>query len=236
MRFIRLMAMLVLALGLAACGAPKTKFLKYNGPAVTQLQVHKTDRKMYLLHNDKVLKSHDIALGFAPNGHKQFEGDGKTPRAAITSPTKTRIRSFICPCGCPIRMSRTSPLPRPKANLLGVTSSFMVARSGRFPAGTGPGVALLSPTRKWKSSTRWWSPAPRSISCPDEASLDGLSASRGNHLSVSSSQAPVIKVHQILPLGSWNHAKPSNLAEGSMMMARVSGLAIHVDRVSSSVS
>jgi murein L,D-transpeptidase YafK len=26
-----------------------------------------------------VLKSYDISLGFAPEGHKQFEGDGKTP-------------------------------------------------------------------------------------------------------------------------------------------------------------
>ena len=27
----------------------------------------------------KVLKAYDIGLGFAPVGHKQFEGDGKTP-------------------------------------------------------------------------------------------------------------------------------------------------------------
>lgn len=78
MRFMRVVVMLAVALGLAACG-PKSKFLRYNGPEVTQVQVHKSDRKMYLLHKDKVLKSHDIALGFAPDGHKQFEGDGKTP-------------------------------------------------------------------------------------------------------------------------------------------------------------
>jgi murein L,D-transpeptidase YafK len=29
-----------------------------------------------------VLRSYDIALGFAPEGHKQFEGDGKTPEGA----------------------------------------------------------------------------------------------------------------------------------------------------------
>jgi murein L,D-transpeptidase YafK len=34
---------------------------------------------MYLFHNEKVLKAYDIGLGFAPVGHKQFEGDGKTP-------------------------------------------------------------------------------------------------------------------------------------------------------------
>ncbi|WP_333815139.1 L,D-transpeptidase family protein [Tabrizicola sp.] len=78
MRGFGFLLLLVAALGLSAC-APKSKFLKYRGPEVTQVQVHKADRKLYLLHNDKVLKSYDIALGFAPVGHKQFEGDGKTP-------------------------------------------------------------------------------------------------------------------------------------------------------------
>ncbi|MDP3261601.1 MAG: L,D-transpeptidase family protein [Tabrizicola sp.] len=76
MRILRLVVILVMALGLAACGS---KFRSYNGPKVTQVQVHKADRKMYLLHNDRVLKSYDVALGFMPDGHKQFEGDGKTP-------------------------------------------------------------------------------------------------------------------------------------------------------------
>lgn len=34
---------------------------------------------MYLLHHDKVLEDYDIKLGFAPIGHKQIEGDGRTP-------------------------------------------------------------------------------------------------------------------------------------------------------------
>jgi murein L,D-transpeptidase YafK len=76
MRFLPVLAIVVIVFGLAGCGS---KFRKYHGPEVTQVQVHKADRKMYLLHNDKVLKSYEIALGFAPEGHKQFEGDGKTP-------------------------------------------------------------------------------------------------------------------------------------------------------------
>ena len=76
MRFLPVLAILVIVFGLAGCGS---KFRKYHGPEVTQVQVHKADRKMYLLHNDRVLKSYEIALGFAPEGHKQFEGDGKTP-------------------------------------------------------------------------------------------------------------------------------------------------------------
>lgn len=81
MRFFKVLMIIALAVTVTAC-APKTKFLKYNGPEVTSVQVHKAARKMYLLHHGRVLESYDIALGFAPEGHKQFEGDGKTPEGA----------------------------------------------------------------------------------------------------------------------------------------------------------
>ena len=78
MAILRVFLVIALAFGLAACGGGG-KFRSYHGPKVTSIQVHKADRKMYLLHKDKVLEEYDIALGFAPEGHKQFEGDGKTP-------------------------------------------------------------------------------------------------------------------------------------------------------------
>lgn len=77
MRFLRVLLVIMVGLSLTACA--KSKFRTYNGPEVTSIQVHKADRKMYLLHNGEVLESYDIGLGFAPQGHKQFEGDGKTP-------------------------------------------------------------------------------------------------------------------------------------------------------------
>ncbi len=80
MRAVRLLLILMLMLGLAACG--NSKFKRYNGPEVTRIEVHKADRKMYLLHNAEVLKVYDIELGFDPVGHKQFEGDGKTPEGS----------------------------------------------------------------------------------------------------------------------------------------------------------
>lgn len=79
MTFVRIIFVLVLALGLAACGKDEGKFRSYRGEPVTSIQVHKGARKMYLLHRSKVLETYDIALGFNPVGHKQFEGDGKTP-------------------------------------------------------------------------------------------------------------------------------------------------------------
>lgn len=65
-------------LSVAGC-ASQSKFKRYNGPDVTFVVVNKDERRMHLFHNDDVLKSYDIQLGFAPVGPKQFEGDGKTP-------------------------------------------------------------------------------------------------------------------------------------------------------------
>ncbi len=76
MSFIRAFLVIAIAFGLSACSS---KFRSYNGPQVTLVEVHKAERKMYLVHNTEVLKVYDIDLGFAPVGHKQFEGDGKTP-------------------------------------------------------------------------------------------------------------------------------------------------------------
>ncbi len=56
-----------------------SKFQRYDGPQVTHVVVNKTDRRLYLLHNNQILEDYDIGLGFAPQGHKQVQGDGRTP-------------------------------------------------------------------------------------------------------------------------------------------------------------
>jgi murein L,D-transpeptidase YafK len=63
---------------LAGC-AGDSKFRSYNGPEVTRVIVDKGKRDMFLLHHRKVLKRYKVHLGFAPAGHKRFEGDGRTP-------------------------------------------------------------------------------------------------------------------------------------------------------------
>ena len=70
-----------LALGLAGCAS---KIRTYEGPEVTRLQMFKGDRNLFLFDNTSVLKAYRIDLGFAPEGPKQFEGDGKTPEGAYT--------------------------------------------------------------------------------------------------------------------------------------------------------
>ena len=41
--------------------------------------VRKSERKLYLMRSGAVLRSFKVALGLRPEGHKQFEGDYRTP-------------------------------------------------------------------------------------------------------------------------------------------------------------
>lgn len=43
------------------------------------IEVYKRKRTLNLMQNGTLLKAYKIALGNQPNGHKQFEGDEKTP-------------------------------------------------------------------------------------------------------------------------------------------------------------
>lgn len=51
----------------------------YRGPAITQVLVNKSERRMYLIAGEKVIKKYRVDLGFEPRGHKFEKGDGRTP-------------------------------------------------------------------------------------------------------------------------------------------------------------
>ena len=50
-----------------------------NGTVIDKLVVHKEKRKMEAYSGSRLIKTYNIALGKNPVGHKQFEGDNKTP-------------------------------------------------------------------------------------------------------------------------------------------------------------
>ncbi|WP_375253783.1 murein L,D-transpeptidase family protein [Yoonia sp.] len=58
------------------------KFRAYNGPEVTRVRLYKSGRRLVLDGAEGVLRTYPVGLGFAPVGHKQFEGDGRTPEGA----------------------------------------------------------------------------------------------------------------------------------------------------------
>ncbi|QBQ62934.1 hypothetical protein EXH44_01175 [Actinobacillus indolicus] len=46
---------------------------------IDRLVVFKSKRQMWAYEGETLVKIYPISLGFSPIGHKQFEGDGKTP-------------------------------------------------------------------------------------------------------------------------------------------------------------
>ncbi|MCG6901900.1 MAG: L,D-transpeptidase family protein [Rhodobacter sp.] len=91
MKIFKGILILSLLLGLSACSS---KFRTYHGPEVTRIVVLKGERRMLLYHGTEVLAAHRIDLGFAPAGHKQFEGDGKTPEGRYLIDRRNPDSSF----------------------------------------------------------------------------------------------------------------------------------------------
>jgi len=70
-------------------------FLSYDAWAdVDLVKVNKSERKMYLLDGSDVVIEYDISLGRNPSGHKQQEGDGKTPEGSYTLDYRKEDSSF----------------------------------------------------------------------------------------------------------------------------------------------
>lgn len=113
---LRLFLILVAALALSACSS--SKFRTYNGPEVTRVVVMKADRRMYLMHHDKVLRDFRIELGFAPDGHKQFEGDGRTPEGRYTIDRRNPNSTYHLSLG----ISYPNPNDREVASSMGLSA------------------------------------------------------------------------------------------------------------------
>jgi len=59
-------------------------YAENNLPFADKVLVKKTERKMFLLKNGKPYREYKIALGDEPSGHKQQEGDERTPEGLYT--------------------------------------------------------------------------------------------------------------------------------------------------------
>ena len=61
---------------------------------VDLVKVDKSANKMYLMEGDMVIKEYHIALGKNPQGHKQQEGDKRTPEGTYTLDYKKEDSAF----------------------------------------------------------------------------------------------------------------------------------------------
>ena len=61
--------------------------------------VRKKDRQLQIFDGEKLIKTYSISLGFAPEGDKEIEGDGKTPEGDFYVFTKNDKSSFFLSLG-----------------------------------------------------------------------------------------------------------------------------------------
>ncbi len=73
-----------------------TKLPKIENP---RLVVKKSERKLEVLDGEKLVKTYRIVLGFAPEGDKTEEGDGKTPLGEFYVFTKNDKSKFYLSLG-----------------------------------------------------------------------------------------------------------------------------------------
>lgn len=62
--------------------------------AIDLILIEKSKRLMSVFHNNKLIKTYKIALGFSPIGHKTKEGDGKTPEGNYFIAGKNQASKF----------------------------------------------------------------------------------------------------------------------------------------------
>jgi murein L,D-transpeptidase YafK len=61
--------------------------------------VKKKERKLYVYEGDKIVKTYNVGLGFAPEGDKEKQGDGKTPEGEFYIFTRNPKSSYYLSLG-----------------------------------------------------------------------------------------------------------------------------------------
>jgi len=64
-----------------------------------RLVIKKSERELELFDGDKLIRTYKIALGFAPVGDKEKQGDGKTPEGEFYVFTKNAQSKFYLSLG-----------------------------------------------------------------------------------------------------------------------------------------
>jgi murein L,D-transpeptidase YafK len=109
----------------------------------TLIMVEKSAHRLTLLRNGDVLKAFDVALGSAPRGHKQQEGDGRTPEGPYSIDFKNARSHFHLA----LRISYPNAEDRESARRRGVSPGSDIMIHG-LPNGLG-WLAGLHLWRDW---------------------------------------------------------------------------------------
>lgn len=87
-------------------------------PVIDKVFVDKSARRLQLLSKNQVVKSYDVALGGNPSGHKQRQGDKRTPTGSYTLDYKNEQSKFYRS----IHISYPNTADKARAKKLGVNA------------------------------------------------------------------------------------------------------------------
>lgn len=127
----------------AAEGVSENKQAMLNNIVVDKVFVDKSARTLQLLSDDKVIKSYHIALGGNPIGHKQQQGDQRTPVGSYTLDYKNEKSKFYRS----IHVSYPNTTDKARAKSRGVSAGGDIMIHGQ-KNGFGA-LGLLNQQRDW---------------------------------------------------------------------------------------
>ena len=96
-------------------------------PRVDEVIVEKGARKLYLLNNGRPIRSFDIALGIAPEGNKEYEGDARTPEGRYLLDVRNPNSEYFLS----IHISYPNPEDRLRARSSGVDPGGQIMIHGQ---------------------------------------------------------------------------------------------------------
>lgn len=97
-----------------------------------RIEIKKSERTLLLYNGDELIESFEMGLGSQPVGHKEFEGDGRTPEGEYTLCTRLNPSSFHLFMG----ISYPSVLDAENSNDLSVEQRAEIAKAEQ--SGTKP--------------------------------------------------------------------------------------------------
>jgi murein L,D-transpeptidase YafK len=114
-----------------------------NTTVIDKVFIDKSERLLQLLSEDKVIKSYRVALGGSPIGHKQQQGDQRTPVGSYTLDYKNEKSKFYRS----IHISYPNAADKARAKTLGVSSGGDIMIHGQT---NGRGhLAAITQQRDW---------------------------------------------------------------------------------------
>ncbi len=119
------MKRLLTLLALIAVAAPGTTGARF--PVADLVVVDKSDRELHLMQGGEVFRTFRVALGMRPNGHKEFEGDFRTPEGRYLLDRRNPDSEFFLS----IRVSYPNALDREHARRLGVDPGGQIMIHGQ---------------------------------------------------------------------------------------------------------